>query len=159
MVRTSYSQQQPLCFQSCTDCTQGSRTVHGHKSGHTDFLSSSAAIVSQGFFLSNLQVKKIKQIFFHWRFKVCALSSSLLTTNFLYAFHRDLQTTGKKRKEKTLWNTQQQPLLKLLYFGWMSQSHFYHTHLPKLSSYILYKKGTAFPPQHIQQLHSHPAQE
>lgn len=100
MVRTSYSQQQPLCFQSCIDCTQGSRTVHGHKSEHTDFLSSSAATVSEGFFLSNLQVKKIKQIFFHWRFKVCALTSSLLTTNFLYAFHRDLQTAGKKEKKK-----------------------------------------------------------
>lgn len=51
-------------------------------------------------FLFKLASQEVKQTFFQWRFKVCALNSSLLTTNFLYAFHRDLQNAGKKGKKK-----------------------------------------------------------
>lgn len=51
-------------------------------------------------FLFKLASQEVKQTFFQWRFKVCALNSSLLTTNFVYAFHRDLQNAGKKGKKK-----------------------------------------------------------
>lgn len=106
-------------------------------------------------FLFKLASQEVKQTFFQWRFKVCALNSNLLTTNFLYAFHRDLQNAGKKGKKKPTLKHSATATTQTSILGFMSLSHY----LPKLSSHTFHRKGRAFSPQHIQQLHTHPAQE
>lgn len=103
MVRSSYSHQKLLCFLPAQTVHRAQGTVHCLKTEHTDFLSSSAATRSEGGFSFQIcKSKKVKQTYFHWRFKVCALNSSLLTTNFVHAFHRDLQTAGKNKRKNTL---------------------------------------------------------
>lgn len=80
-------------FQGCPDCLQGSETWCNTLSQNTaGFLSSSAATLFGGGFFQVSKSEKVKQMFFQWRFKVCIMNSSLLTTDFLNTMHRNIGT-------------------------------------------------------------------